>query len=120
MPQSMLSAPIALIETDLVQSTSAGRSPRADAKFMQVRYQGDCAAAPGGITGAASTSRLPVRLLCMYLTRSAMLCGWRYSGFTKNEKCRSTSRCHLCALVISVGVAQIVHSRWIGKIELRH
>ena len=120
MSQSMLSAPIALIETELVQSTSSGRSLRADAKFMQVCYQGDCAAAPGGITGAASTSRLPVRLLCMYLTRSAMLCGWRYSGFTKNEKCRSTSRCHLCALVISVGVAQIVHSRWIGKIELRH
>lgn len=63
MPQSMISAPIALIETDIVQSTSARRSPRADAKFMQVRYQGDCAAAPGGITGAVSTRRLPVRLL---------------------------------------------------------
>ncbi len=39
MPQSMLSAPIALIEIELEQSTSAGRSPRADAKFIQVRYK---------------------------------------------------------------------------------
>ncbi len=39
MPQSMLSAPIVLIEIELEleQSTSAGRSPRADAKFIQVR-----------------------------------------------------------------------------------
>ena len=39
MSQSMLSAPIALIETELVQSISSGRSLRSDAKFIQVRYK---------------------------------------------------------------------------------